>query len=521
MAYPINQPYQPLPLPYGLPASTKGNNNPTNDVTPINNPTPPTPVASTHPTNTKNKPFPWLATLLGIGGLTVVTFGTVALINHLKKPAEASKVTSKNQTTLQAMHRVFAEASDFLPYQINLLTPSKAVEVKAKPSLLESLSNFFSRNPTPPAVGYLQAVDQLKTADNIYLGDLHGAWEKALQHLAMAEMIQMPEATAQKFISIHQELETAYASNANLETINGLVHQFKTALSQIEVVDDGRGIHLIGDIVGDRGQNDILTLLLLDHCKDKIKSRVFSNHDLAAIETYQRAFYYPNIQIEIQGDGQTESALRAFELANANIPNKAVDLNQLKTLYENHFKQLELLHYDEQTETLSLHQAFKPEKVHQILAAYIADEEKKKALFNQFESGDKQAYKEAVDTLNKQFKACVADKWLKGDNQSIKDQLKWFYSDIWYGDARRDFIKIALPQDEGFPFYNANAVKNIAFGHEYGKAPVVKASLLEGSPVFYLLDQGACKLGASANEQFSRLFVPALANPPQPLSTVA
>jgi len=379
-------------------------------------------------------------------------------------------------------------------------------------------------NEATDAIGYLEAVKKLKTADNLYLGDLHGAWQKLLQHLTMAELVQMPEAAAKKFVSLHQELETAYGSNASLETINQLVHQFKETLSQVQIIDDGRGIHLIGDIVGDRGHNDMLTLLLLDHCQDKIKSRVFSNHDFAAIEAYQRAFNDPNIYIAIEGGGQIHSASRAFELAQSNIPNKAVDLNALKDLYDKHFKQLKLIHYDEETETLSLHQAFKPEKVPQILAAYIDDVNEQNKIANAFKTGDKQAYIEAVDLLNQGFQKSLTEKWLKGDNASIKQQLHDFYHEIWHdehGDSRRDFANVALVADGDFPFYNPNAVKQIAFGHSGAdEPPVAQGNFTHGSPMFYLLDQVACKPNPDKDPEFSRVFSPSLVNQ-KPFSAVA
>jgi hypothetical protein len=228
---------------------------------------------------------------------------------------EATLTASSIATSLQPMHNVFANAKDFLPYQVNVLNPSK-----------------LNGNEATDAIGYLEAVKKLKTADNLYLGDLHGAWQKLLQHLSMTEMIQMPEETAKKFVKIHKEVEDAYRifGNTDLEKMNQLVHQFKEALNQVRIIDDGRGIHLVGDIVGDRGQNDILTLLLLDHCKAKIKSRVFSNHDLGAIENYQ-------LEVHDKGKGlhfnpaQGISTFRAFELAKNTVANPAVSFDELRS----------------------------------------------------------------------------------------------------------------------------------------------------------------------------------------------
>jgi hypothetical protein len=278
----------------------------------------------------------------------------------------------------------------------------------------------------------------------------------------------------------------------------------------------------VGDILGDRGQNDILTLLLLDHCKDKIKSRVFSNHDLGAIENYQLEVHNKGIGLHFN-PAQGISTFRAFELANNTVANPAVSFDELKTLYANHFKQLELIHYDEQTETLSLHQAFNPNKVPQLLEAYIMNKKERETVSNALKTGSKAAYKQAVETLNQGFKECVSEKWLKGDNASIQNQLKGFYEDIWYtGNSRRNFANQALQQDRDFPFYNPNAVQQVTFGHSGAdEPPVAQGNFNHGSPLFYLLDQGACRNDFKHHQQFSRVFVPSLANPQKPLPTIA
>ena len=137
--------------------------------------------------------------------------------------------------------------------------------------------------------------------------------------------------------------------------------------------------------------------------------------------------------------------------------------------------------------------------------------------------GDKQAYIEAVELLNQGFQKSMTEKWLKGDNTSIKEQLNSFYEQIWYGNtnARRDFASQALPQDGDFPFYNPKAVKNIVFGHSgHDEPPVAQGNFDHGSPWFYLLDQKACKPNPKKKPEFSRVFSPSLVNQ-TPFSVVA
>jgi hypothetical protein len=178
-------------------------------------PPPPKPKAETKPDEpseprfvkpatpqNKTTPFPWMHVLLGTGAVTVMGVGIYALANRNKAAEvtnktinEVAKVIEQNPSVMEAMHNVFANATDFLPYQVNVLDPSQLPKRK---TLLNTIGSLFSKpnvvNETPNAISYLEAVKKLKTADNLYLGDLHGAWQKLLQHLSMAELIQMPEA---------------------------------------------------------------------------------------------------------------------------------------------------------------------------------------------------------------------------------------------------------------------------------------------------------------------------------------
>ena len=233
----------------------------------------------------KANPFPWMPVLLGTGTAAAIGTGIYAFINRNKATEVANKAIEKTPSVMEAMHNVFANATDFLPYQVNVLNPSK-----------------LNGNEATDAIGYLEAVKKLKTADNLYLGDLHGAWQKLLQHLSMAELIQMPEATAKEFVAIHKLLEgletiptkggsNHYAqlySQADLPKAVQAIERFKVALDQVQFIDDKRGLHLVGDILADRGQSDFAMLLLLEKMQPKIKSMVLSNHDLDALYAYRQ-----------------------------------------------------------------------------------------------------------------------------------------------------------------------------------------------------------------------------------------
>ena len=96
--------------------------------------------------------FPWMPVLLGTVAVTAMGVGIYALANRNKATEVANKAIEKTPLVMDAMHNVFANATDFLPYQVNVLNPSK-----------------LNGNEATDAIGYLEAVKKLKTADNLYL----------------------------------------------------------------------------------------------------------------------------------------------------------------------------------------------------------------------------------------------------------------------------------------------------------------------------------------------------------------
>lgn len=426
-------------------------------------------------------------------------------------------VTAKSATLMAEMHQVFAKANQFVPYNVLVVKPP----AKQSANLLTRLTDSVWRlaplwKEQQIATNYAKSVEVLRTAENVYLGDLHASWNKLLGHLAMMEVIQMPPETAQEFIRIHRAMEVPQPP----EAVHQLIKDFKTALATVQVVDDTRGLHLVGDIVGDRGQNDIFTLLLLKKCEAVIKSRVFSNHDFAAIELYQNVFIRkePIISSHIEAF-QIHSAIQAYAVAQANISpqQQGITLEELKHLYEDHFKQLTLLQYDADTATLSIHNAFNPNKVPALLEAFIPNQAQRTAVATALAMGNKQAYMQAVQQLNAGFKQCVAQQWLT-ETQASEQLLETVLAELWYRDARRTF-QAAAAEDKAFPFYNPNAVTNIAFGHSGGgketayHQPTALETTTTSAPHCYLLDNIAAKgVGAMWHPAcISRVFIPPMA----------
>lgn len=471
-----------------------------------------------------------LASILALVGLHSTPAITGAeTVFHAKKPE-----------MLTAMHQVFAQAEQFVPYTFQVIDGVKKetmnVSTVGAIQYSEPMFDFIS-------IPYIEATEALKNADNVYLGDLHGSWNKLLAHLTAMEAVQMPAETAAEFVEIHKKMNELNIENVRVLIPNGggayheyqayakedeqkavaLLNRFKQALATVEVINDKRGIHLIGDLLGDRGQNDYFTLLLLEAFQAKIKSAVLSNHDWDALHAYRNQLEgkLPGLTpLNFKSPGRTtkpqvQSATLAFQLANANN-----SMDELLTLYKKHFKRLEFMHYDSDTKTLSMHQAFNPKRQGDIIANYSMalpgvtptnNAATQQRIHEQVNSTDPAEYAKAVATINDGFKRTMAKKYLNPSKVQMHTDFDTFLKDMWYGreDSRRG-LKTSLEQDKAFPFYNQYAVNTVVVGHTgSGFDEAVIHSTLDGEPVFISTDNNAAKTASSAkrNNSISRVFV--------------
>lgn len=234
---------------------------------------------------------------------------------------------------------------------------------------------------------YDRIQDKIADAKTICLGDLHGSYEKLVETLISTGLATMPKESALKFVKASKELEELVSNNPYLETITPqeppkstferlMERVFKTpqkesptAIAQAKILQsdlieslktlrwtgaEGQKLILIGDMIGDRGVSDTLTLTVLSHLSKEDPNRLIriaSNHDHCA------ANFLLNGERTMNHD---ESQARAFKLSDNHT--------ELRELYLNHLKELKLLHYDKSSKTLYSHAPITPENFESLIA---------------------------------------------------------------------------------------------------------------------------------------------------------
>jgi hypothetical protein len=234
---------------------------------------------------------------------------------------------------------------------------------------------------------YDQVEDRIASAKSICIGDLHGSYEKLVETLIATNLASMPKESAKRYVELSKKLETLIVTNPGLEEIKpqdppktsferlmekmfkappkqSLTEIEKAANLQAEIIDllktmkwsgpEGQKLILIGDIIGDRGVTDTITLELLSHLSAKSPDRIIriaSNHDHCA------AAYLLKKDSRIN---HHESQLRAFQLSK--------DHDSLVSLYREHLAELKLMHYDSDTQTLYSHAPITPANFETLIA---------------------------------------------------------------------------------------------------------------------------------------------------------
>jgi hypothetical protein len=232
-----------------------------------------------------------------------------------------------------------------------------------------------------------QIQDRLASANSICLGDLHGSYQKLVETLITSGLATMPRESAKKFVTLSKDFEKLISENPYLETVipqeppksafeRLMERVFKTpqkesptVISQAKILqndlvdviktmswtgDKGQKLILIGDIIGDRGPSDTLTLTVLSHLSKEDSDRfirIASNHDHCA------ATFLLNGERTMSRD---ESQKRALMLCDNH--------EELKEQYLSHLKELKLLHYDKDSQTLYSHAPITPENLESLIA---------------------------------------------------------------------------------------------------------------------------------------------------------
>jgi hypothetical protein len=156
----------------------------------------------------------------------------------------------------------------------------------------------------------INPLEKLMPGTYITVGDLHGNALKLVYILIRHQLIEMGKKTYQKIAKIYNTPIPNPSNNVHyeseMETYNDNMTEFEEILFRCIRASNPNlvgKIVLIGDIIGDRGQDDGYTFPLLyyllskkdDHGIGFIKMIVASNHDnIALLKLFHNVDYYPN-----------------------------------------------------------------------------------------------------------------------------------------------------------------------------------------------------------------------------------
>lgn len=158
----------------------------------------------------------------------------------------------------------------------------------------------------------------------ITLGDLHGNALKLFYFLIKEGFINMSSEDYNLFIGIYKKDPLDKKS----------IEEFHQILTRVTVPEQAQlaTMRLIGDVMGDRGQNDYFTLKILEKLNENNVPMeiLFSNHDLEFIEHYENNFKTPYFSL---GKQQAKSVFKLDDLIERGVVDKKTVDNLVKTHY--------------------------------------------------------------------------------------------------------------------------------------------------------------------------------------------
>ncbi len=188
-----------------------------------------------------------------------------------------------------------------------------------------------------------QLASELKSARTIVLGDLHGSYQKLIETLVAADLIDMPKAQAQHYLGLANSPGN-FSDHSLLLSILDKALQF--VIPSIRWKGGDRQLILIGDVLSDRGPLDTVTLSVIEHISQQAPNaivRMASNHD-------HNVLGYLLDEKSFLGTAFVSSMLRACDVATENK-----QFGDLAQKYFRYLLQSKLLHFDSETKTLFAH----------------------------------------------------------------------------------------------------------------------------------------------------------------------
>jgi hypothetical protein len=214
------------------------------------------------------------------------------------------------------------------------------------------------------AVTANEAALQLREAKTVTLGDLHGSYRKLVETLVAADLLTMPAEVARQFA--HLASQPANFSPLTME----LSHQASQLKQMVPFMKwkggSDRKLILAGDVIGDRGPLDQVTLEIIHQLTRKQPDRIVrigSNHD-------HNVLRYMTLGLDGMGGSFTTSMQNAYKIA--------MGPSQVKALREQYFDYLahsKLMHYDPASKTLYTHAPVTKQHIKQLIELMKAKRE--------------------------------------------------------------------------------------------------------------------------------------------------
>jgi hypothetical protein len=196
------------------------------------------------------------------------------------------------------------------------------------------------------AISASEALEHLATSKAIALGDLHGSPLKLLETMVTSNLISMPVDQLKKMTTILQELKCEVLPEKELDSLHQAHLKLKALIPEIQWTGGKRQVILIGDVLGDRGPSDSITMDLIEHLEKSSASiiRLASNHDHDVIP-----YFNSNFDAVI-------SPYNANSVRNAvAVAQKMGTMENLKQHYAHYLKQSKLMHFDSENKVMYMH----------------------------------------------------------------------------------------------------------------------------------------------------------------------
>lgn len=205
-------------------------------------------------------------------------------------------------------------------------------------------------------VSAADAFRQLAHKSIIVQGDLHGSYLKLLETLAVCGLIAIPTADVPKWLKNSEDMDKQIGKDANFIANRDEAKQIEGELlklaQRVEWVGGDRQLILLGDIIGDRGPLDTVTMALLHHLKTKAPNGLVwinGNHDFSVATDY--ADSQPRVVLTAFFGKQSWLAQHQSYFRSWRLRSKTEEA-QLKEQYCQFYKNSQLFHYDAQRNIL-------------------------------------------------------------------------------------------------------------------------------------------------------------------------